>query len=278
MNTNGTVSLSERQQVTAIILCAALAVGLLWFFALLPLQRKRQGLERKNRQMQEELALGNYLLGEMPLENRKIAVLEEGKRLAREWRDGALTLSTFTNQTIQADRDVSKIDYKVALFEVRESLAKKAAERGIRPTFELAIDEAVPGNEDARKRMLQLRAVEKVMDAALDVKVGRVESVEPFEPLPHREEATGDLFLEEYPVRIQFVGSLENVTAFIRLSFEPGRVFAWRRLKIEKESLQNPDRVRVDATLSALVFLRDVEEMQPLPRAAEPVVGRRRGY
>jgi len=182
MNTSGTVSLSERQQVTAIILCAALAVGLLWFFALLPLQRKRQGLERENRQMQEDLARGNYLLGEMPLENRKIAVLEEGKRLAREWRDGALTLSTFTNQTIQADRDVSKIDYKVALFEVRESLAKKAAERGIRPTFELAIDEAVPGNEDARKRMLQLRAVEKVMDAALDVKVGRVESVEPFEP------------------------------------------------------------------------------------------------
>jgi hypothetical protein len=261
--------MSERQQITGIILCAALAGGLLLFFALMPLQRKREALEAENRQMQEDLAKGNYLMGELPLANRKIAVLDEGKRLAAEWQQSALQLSTFTNQTIQGTQDVSKIDYKVALFEVRESLVKKAAERGIRPNFELAIDEKVLSNEDARKRMLQLRAVEKVMDAALDLKVGRVETVEPLETVPHSEEVTGELFLEEYPVRIQYVGSIENVYAFIHMAFQPGRVFVCRRMKIEKESLQNPDRVRVDATLSALVFLRNVEEMAPPPRPVE---------
>ena len=269
MRTNETVAMSERQQITGIILCGALAVGLLWFFALMPLQRKRQALEAENRQMQEDLARGNYLMGELPLENRKTAVLDEGKRLKAEWQQAAVQLSTFTNQTIQGTQDVSKIDYKVALFEVRASLEKKAVERHIRPNFELAIDEKVLSNEDARKRMLQLRAVEKVMDAALDLKVGRVETVEPLEPVPHREEVTGELFLEEYPVRIQYVGSIENVYAFIHMAFQPGRVFACRRMKIEKESLQNPDRVWVDATLSALVFLRDVEEMAPPPRPVE---------
>jgi hypothetical protein len=42
-------------------------------------------------------------------------------------------------------------------------------------------------------------------------------------------------------------------------------------MKIEKESLQNPDRVRADATLSALVFLRSVDEMKELPVKANTI-------
>ncbi len=272
-----TTTISERQQVTGIILATALLMGLLWFFALMPLQRKREALEGENRRMQEDLAKGNYLLGEMPLENRKIAVLAEGKRLADEWRESAELLSTFEKQSIQGTQDVSKIDFKVALFEVKQSLSKKATERGIRPSFDLAIDEMVLSNEDARKRMLQLRAVEKLMDAAIDLKVGRVETVEPLEPITHRDETTGEVFLEEYPVRIQYVGTIENVYAFIHKVFEPGVVFAYRRMKIEKESLQTPDRVRADATLSALVFLRAVEEMKaPPPKASKAT--RPRGF
>jgi Tfp pilus assembly protein PilO len=267
----GTSSISERQQIVGIILAAALFIGLLWFFALLPLQHKREALEQENRRMQEDLAKGNYLLGEMPLANRKVAVLDEGKRLADEWKESAQRLSTFERQSIQGTQDVSKIDFKVALFEVRQSLSKKAQERGIKPNFDLAIDELVLSNEDARKRMLQLRAVEKLMDAAIEIKVGRVESVEPLEPISHRDEQTGELFLEEYPVRIQYSGTIENVYAFIHKVFQPGSVFAYRRLKIEKESLQNPDRVRADATLSALVFLRSIEEMKAPAAKAETI-------
>lgn len=267
----GTSPISERQQIVGIILAAALLMGLLWFFALLPLQHKREALEQENRRMQEDLAKGSYLLGEMPLANRKVAVLEEGKRLADGWRESAQMLSTFERQSIQGTQDVSKIDFKVALFEVRQSLSKKAQERGIKPNFDLAIDELVLSNEDARKRMLQLRAVEKLMDAAIEIKVGRVEAVEPLEPISHRDEQTGELFLEEYPVRIQYSGTIENVYAFIHKVFQPGSVFAYRRLKVEKESLQNPDRVRADATLSALVFLRSIEEMKAPAAKAETI-------
>lgn len=262
-------SISERQQIAGIILAAAALVGMLWFFALLPMQTRRAALERENQRMQEDLAANNYLLGEMPLENRKLAAQAEGRRLAAEWAESAKLLSTFERQSIQGTQDISKIDFKVALFEVRESLSKKAQERGIRPNFDLAIDELVLSNEDARKRMLQLRAVEKLMDAAIELKVVRVETVEPLEPIVHKDPETGELFLEEYPVRIQYVGSIENVYGFIHKVFQSGSVFAYRRMKIEKESLQNPDRVRADATLSALVFLRSVEEL----KAPEPKKG-----
>jgi Tfp pilus assembly protein PilO len=267
----GSNPISERQQIVGIVLVAGLLMGALWFFALLPLQHKREALEAENRRMQEDLSKGNYLLGEMPLENRKLAVVSEGRRLADEWRESAKLLSTFERQGILGTQDVSKIDFKVALFEVRESLSKKASERGIKPNFDLAIDELVLSNEDARKRMLQLRAVEKLMDAAIELKVGRVETVEPLEPIAHKDEQTGELFLEEYPVRIQYVGTIENIYGFIHKVFQPGSVFAYRRMKIEKESLQNPDRVRADATLSALVFLRSVDEMKELPVKANTI-------
>lgn len=267
----GSSSVSERQQVTGIIFAAALLIALLWFFALMPLQKKREALEAQNRQMQADLAKENYLLGEMPLENRKLAVLAEGRRLADEWHESAGQLSTFDDQAIQRTQDVSKIDFKVALFDVRERLSRKAADRGIKPNFELAIDETVLSNEDARKRMLQLRAVEKLMDAAIDLKVGRVESVEPLEPIAHRDETTGELYLEEYPVRIQYVGTVENVYAFIHKVFEPGVAFAYRRMRLEKESLQSADRVRADATLSAMVFLRSLDEMKAPPVKADKI-------
>ncbi|MFO7536100.1 MAG: hypothetical protein R6X19_10555 [Kiritimatiellia bacterium] len=277
MKTTPSNPVSERQQLVGILLAAAALMIAIWFFALLPLQKKRQALENENRAMREDLIRNNYLLGEMPLENRKVAVLAEGRRLAGEWSTSAALLSTFTNQVIQGTQDVSKIDFKVALFAVRESLARKATERGIRPNFELAIDELVLSNEDARKRMLQLKAVERLMDVAIDLKVGRVESVEPLEPIAHRDEVTGELFLEEYPVRIQYVGSIENIYAFVHKVFEPGQVFAYRRLKTEKESLQNPDRVRVDATLSALVFLRSIDELKPPPVKTDTII-RPRGF
>ena len=263
--------MSERQQVTGIIFAAALLIGLLWFFALMPLQRKREALEAQNRQMQADLAKGNYLLGEMPLENRKLALLAEARRLADEWRESAVILSTFDDQAIQRTQDVSKIDFKVALFEVRERLSEKAKNRGIKSNFELAIDETVLSNEDARKRMLQLRAVEKVMDAAIDLKVGRVETVEPLEPIAHRDETTGELYLEEYPVRIQYVGTIENVYAFVHKVFEPGVAFVYRRMRLEKESLQDASRVRVDATLSALVFLRSLDALKAPPVKADRI-------
>lgn len=205
---------------------------------------------------------GGALLEELPLESRRNALRQAAVRRRECWEKLARELSTFEKQEILRTTEVGKIDFKVALFEVRERLRRKADEYGIRPTYELAIDEKVLSNEDARKRMLQLRAAERIMDTTLGLKVHRIESVEPLEPVAHQDPETGEVFLEEYPVRIQFVGNIENVYAFFQELFQTNRVFAVRRMRLEKESLNNPDRIRAEATVSALVFLRQIEEVQ----------------
>ena len=275
---NGTRgTLSERQQIVGIILAAGLLVGLLWFFAMMPMQANRRKLERANESLLQELTMNKGQFGEKPLERKKDRARAEEERLREEWRRSALRLSAFELMTIHGTQDVSKIDYKVELFNVRERLTRKAAERGIRPSFDLAIDELLLSNEDARKRMLQLKAAEKLMDTAIQIKVGRVEMVEPLEPIVYRDDPELPPYLEEYPVRIQYAGTIENVYGFIQEVFQTNSVFVHRRLKVEKESLQNPSRVRIDATLSAFVFpISPAESMAAPPKAAKP--NRARGF
>lgn len=268
-------SLSERQQVVSIILLAGLALVVLWFFLLWPQSRRRAGLEQQIEGMKMELARNNYLLGEMPLRHRKMIAEHFGQAMSAEWRLAAERLSTFSDQQVSEERDVSTIDFKVALFEVRERLRKKASEQGIRSSFELGIEEKVMSNQDARKRMLQLRAVERLVDVALDLKIPRIEQVEPLEPMKHVVAETGDVYLEEYPVRITFSGTLSNCYELFGAVLRAERVFVFRRLRIEKEAGEQPDAVRVDATLSALVFLREPEELKasapPSARVARPL-------
>jgi Tfp pilus assembly protein PilO len=253
---------NERQQLTALAVGLVLLIGAAYYFVMLPVIRNRRVLESEIARMRQTMAAGGALLEELPLESRRNALRQAAVRRRECWEKAARELSTFEKQEILRTPVVGIIDFKVALFEVRERLRRKADEYGIRPTFELAIDEKVLSNEDARKRMLQLRAAERIMDTTLGLKVHRIESVEPLEPVAHQDPETGEVFLEEYPVRIQFVGNIENVYAFFQELFQTNRVFAVRRMRLEKESLNNPDRIRAEATVSALVFLRQIEEVQ----------------
>ena len=253
---------NERQQLTALAVGLVLLIGAAYYFVMLPVIRNRRVLESEIARMRQTMAAGGALLEELPLESRRNALRQAAVRRRECWEKAARELSTFEKQEILRTTEVGKIDFKVALFEVRERLRRKADEYGIRPTYELAIDEKVLSNEDARKRMLQLRAAERIMDTTLGLKVHRIESVEPLEPVAHQDPETGEVFLEEYPVRIQFVGNIENVYAFFQELFQTNRVFAVRRMRLEKESLNNPDRIRAEATVSALVFLRQIEEVQ----------------
>jgi len=162
------------------------------------------------------------------------------------------------------DRDVSKIDYKVALFEVRETLKKKSAE-GLAPHIDLGIEEEVASNEDARKRMLQLRAAAKLIDLTLDLKIPKLVQIEPLEPQQHRVEKTGEVYLEEYPVRMLYSGTMQNCADLFRAILESSHAFVIRRLRFEKRFPPESDLINVDATLSALVFLRNPEELSAPP-------------
>jgi hypothetical protein len=136
---------------------------------------------------------------------------------------------------------------------------------------DLGMDDAVRSNEDARKLMFQLRTVEKLVDCFLDVKIDMLREIEPLPARPVSVSADTSPFLEEYPVKVRFYGSLANLYELGRAVREPGRVFALRRFRVEPASPNKPDVLDVTAYLSAMLFLRMPDELAPL-EAARPTI------
>ncbi len=269
-------SWSERQQVLAIIGMAGLVLCLLWFFLLLPLNRKRQSLEAEISGMQTQLASKNYLIGEDVLQSKRNQEATHNRAMHTEWTNMVARMQSFREAGNTLTNAVGHIDYKVALFEVRQRLLKKSRDMSIRlRDTDLGLDDVVRGDEDARRLMLQLRTVEKLVDFTFDLKINMLRAITPLPPIQHVFRPEKPPFMEEYPVKVEFYGQLNSIYALFEAAKQPETPFALRRLRVEVEPAQ-PDLLKVSAVMSALLFLRDpdvliedipkkkVERLEPL--------------
>jgi len=270
-------NLSERQQVVAIILMAGVLISGLWFFLLLPQNRKRQRMEGEIRQMRAQLAQKNYLVGEEALVRRRSQESNNYLALMGDWKAMVERVGGFSNETDRASSGFGRIDFKVALFDVRQRLLSKSRSLRIALPHDLGMGETVDSDEDARRLMLQLRTVEKLVDLALDLKINQLRDVEPLEPVEYSGGRAEQPYFEEYPVRVRFYGSLENVYALFQAVLEPAQVFSIRRLRLASAPREKAGLLEIEAVLSALLFTRNPEEL----KATEVVSDRgprRRGY
>ena len=277
MNTLNIVTWSERQQVLAVILMAGVLIFALWFFALTPLTTRQRLLEREIEGMRTQLAFKNYYLGEGVLADKKVAAQKANRELHDQWIAMVDRLSSSSNREAMA-QSPGNIDFKVELFNVRHELLKKARALNIGLPPDLGIEAAVHSNEDARKLMLQLRTVEGIVDLTLDQKITVLRNIRPRPQILHKLESTGEPYLEEYPVEIEFYGTLANLYDLFNASLDLDRVFVLRQLRIEAASPNKPDVLNVSAVLSGLVFLKDPDDMPLTQQKKEPVRTGPRGF
>jgi len=257
--------ISERQQVLAVIMMAGMLIFALWFFLLLPLNRQRHRLERDIEEMTGYLARKNYLLPEDVLGKTKSKACDFNRNIHDDWLELMSRMAAFPNQEMLAGSSVNRIDFKVALFQVRHRLLGKSRSMGIELPRDLGIEETVAGNEDARRLMLQLRAVEKLADLALDLKINRLRYLEPMPPVQHRA-GNDQVYIEEYPVRMDFDGTLDNVYSLFKAILDPAHVFVVKHFRLENPGPGDGDRLRVSAVLSALLFVQDPDAVIPAPK------------
>ncbi len=246
------IHLSERTQVALILLLALGVLSAIWYFLLLPQQRLKGDIERRRRDL--ALAASKYANESIP--GLRQAVSNEFTNVARleqEWSQIAERLATFLNQ---ADlRQKGRIDFKFELFNTRKRLIDKSDTLGIQLIpVDLGIDDAILSrdNDKIRERMLQLQAVEKLADLTLDRRIERLISINPLPPKPFPS-SNGSICFTEYPVRVEFDISFDNLYALFQSVFEENRVFAFRAIRIAA-GLRPDAPVRVHAVMSALVF------------------------
>jgi len=192
-------------------------------------------------------------------------------RLEAEW-DRKRSLKTFRRggamSEIVSTSIEGRIDFKVALFEARQRIAGKAAEKGFSMPADLGIPETIAADEDTERRLSQLAAsvllLEKCMEAGVTV-VERVQALSPHAVTVQDEEYSRVTF---YPVFVQFIASYETVLGLMDLLSDREAFFSLRHFHIASLSPDDPDRVRVRAEWAGLVF---TTQPPPRPVPDEPV-------
>jgi hypothetical protein len=245
-------SISERQQVALIITLSVLGILALWFFLLRPQAERRVEIAR---QWRKHLKSRYANMSKDDLLREEKAVQQSVVQIQGQWDEIRKRLSTYTKAEALVGAKVGKIDYKVELFNERARLSEKSRLLDIELVpRNLGMDDAVTSQEDARVLMLQLRAIEKLADLALDRRIARLIAIEPQPPILHRR-ADGDraVFLEEYPVKAEFDIALETLYELLHAVFEKNRVFVFRQLRVNA-GIHDEAPLRVNAVLSALIL------------------------
>lgn len=257
---------SERQQVVTIIAVTAVIIGGLSYFLLWPQIRDHRAARKQIATISAKLAKSTYATGEAALSARRAALIKNRQALDREWTNIVAQVAAFPAEAAMTNETISAIDYKMALFDVREHLGRKATDRGISLPPDLGMRDTVDSGEDPRLLMMQLRALEKLVDLTIDIRIEMLRHVTPLPPIRHKIPGKEDDFIEEFPLHIEFYGSLQNLYDFLHETLEPGRVFALKNLLVEAASANNAELLNIDAVMSAIVFMTDPTKVAPPPK------------
>ncbi len=266
---------SERQQVASVIFIGALLIALLTYFLLLPQISSRERLADMIKQKQGELQQQNYLYGERVLERKLAKERTYTSGLAREWNATVERLSTFRESDLFHEQ-VTLSQYKTARIAVCDELKALARKKGIATPEGFGLKETVNSDENVQIRTKQLLAVEKLVRTLLDVDTESINRLTVLRPVRHTAPDAKQPFIEEFPVSVEFVATLDGLYDLFSEALTDQQVFSLRNIRIEMASAERPDKLRINAVMSALVFLHDVSDL--LPKAAKQVSRRPRGY
>ncbi len=258
--------LTERQFFFLSLTGILILVGGMYMGILRPKLQERNQLRTQIRNRTQQLESSGYLLGEGSLLRKKRAVDQEVQELVEEWDAITESLSAFANQRQWRTVDVAKIDYKFYLFATRDRLRKKARGQKIDVPVELGMSDEIFSNEVARELMLQLLAVEKLVDTSIEYGIADIRSIEPLPPVIHRAEDAAEPYMEEYPLEVIFEGDMKRLYRLWEAMLQPGSAMMLRNIAMSKTSRDRPDEVRMTATLSSFLFLKDAENIDVLKR------------
>ncbi|MDR2849669.1 MAG: hypothetical protein LBW77_03890 [Verrucomicrobiota bacterium] len=241
---------TERAQVVFIILLIAASAFCTVHFVLLPQREQAES----NHAVRASLEANRY--AKFSIEDMQAMASHEAAnltQLSNEWARIAERLAAFPNQTTLQNTEVNLIDYKAYLYDIRERLKAKSDELKIQLLPDnLGVVETITSDDVVRTRMLQLKAVEKLADLALDRQIQRLVEIYPLSPVEHKD-AKGRKIFEEYPVRMECDVDFEHLYTFFQSVFEENQVFTFRNVRIESGPTFD-SKLRVKAILSALLF------------------------
>jgi hypothetical protein len=168
-----------------------------------------------------------------------------------------------------ASSEGGRIDFKVALFDARQTLTRRAEEKKIALPPDLGMDETIAAGEDSETRLWQLAATVRLLDNLLAEQIQSIDRIRPKPPLMI------DLFhpdyvgLWEYPIAVQFRCTFPALLKVMERLRQPDHFFSLRRIQIEEPGGTEQEPLLVQLTAGAGV-LRGTANL-PRPRTEREV-------
>lgn len=269
--------LSERQFFGLSLSGLLLLAGLLYAVLLRPGFQQRTQLRNEIAQQTQQLMQMGFLMGEAPLLERRALLDRELRLRMGEWDAIRERLGTFPDQERLGTLEVGRIDYQFHLYATRARLLRKAQAQNIEIPLLLGLPDFIDSDTVARELYMQLQAVESLVDTAIEYEIANIRSIDPLPPVRHESGSPATVFLEEFPLRVTFEGDMHRLYRLWEAMFQTHRAMMLRNIAMEKTSLNQPNAVRMTATLSALLFIGDAANLPTL--AEDPNVRLRpRGF
>jgi len=258
-------------RTTVIFLGVAVLIAGLWAGILTPANNKRKQVQANITLTETELARMGLLLDRDILKRELNKEISYNSDLLNEWSNTVARLDGFPQLPNMPAERIGKIDYKVALFDVKQRLLKKARAMEIELTSDIGMEAVVKSSEDARRLMYQLKSVETLLDTALDMKIKTVKFVEPLKPKGYHPEKSTEVFVEEYPVRIRMYGDVESLYDLLSSALASEHFLVLKNLQVRSVSENKPDLLDISAVMSSLLFIKSPETMDTIKNAIAPI-------
>lgn len=265
MNTFDTDNHIERRNIAIILISTGVICILLFAAVLLPMRA------RKNSYLNEIVRLDAELepyLSQVSEESLQLQLDREAARFryyADKWKELTALVSTFRG--VKATTDLfspskeGRIDFKIAFFEARERLTKKAEENKVSLPADLGIGETIAATENAEIQLWRLAAVSRLLDAVIESGIKNVIEIRPLEPRIYPLNAPEYSAMHEYPMLIRFRCRYPQVMNLIRRSQQPGSFFALRHIHGERKESLTSDALEIEAVYGAAIFKGPVDDI-----------------
>lgn len=256
MGSTGRIGSRERREIAAVFFWSLLSLVALCMLFMRLVRRERR-VAGEVQQAEQLLASYERKVDGMSIAERILAERNKKQYLLDEWKRYSNLLETWkTNETAgNGDAvEAARIDFKVALFNAREDLIRRAEQSGTILPVDIGISESIGVDEDTSVRLLQLAAVHKLVGFGIDLEIPRILEIEALQPEPVPAADGGKEYLDQYPVRLRIRCSLNTFVRFLAQVMKARHFFTIANVFAEKTSRQDPDLLDVAVVFNALVL------------------------
>ena len=131
---------------------------------------------------------------------------QRNQQLEQAWEQHRLQVDTFHGTLPERARvaagDDARIDFKVALFNARETLQALAHDSGVRLTDDLGITETIATEDDTEIRLWELGAVIRLVELLISTGVYSIDAIDALPPFVYAEVLDENEHTLAFPVRV----------------------------------------------------------------------------